>query len=289
MVNVYDLWFSNLQISNMNKIKLLNKFENSQNIWNLKKEELDKIDISEKILNEISDYNKKINLEKYINYIEKKQIKLISFKSKEYPNILKNIIGFPAYLYIRGNIENLYDDNLAIVGSRTATEYGKYVARKIAKEVADKNVNIVSGLAIGIDKYAHLGALDSKYGKTIAILGTGVSDEEIYPYQNKKVFERILENNGTVVSEFKLGTKPEKYNFPLRNRIISGLSKKLLVIEAKEKSGSLITVDYALEQGKDVFVVPGNITSNNSIGTNKLIKEGASIFTNVDDLFCLKF
>ena len=107
----------------------------------------------------------------------------------------------------------------------------------------------------------------------------------MYPFQNKKVFERILESGGTVVSEFKLGTKPEKYNFPLRNRIISGLSKKIIVVEARENSGSLITVDYALEQGKDVFAVPGNITSKNSVGTNKLIEEGAFIFSNVNDLF----
>lgn len=256
MINIYDLWFSNLQISNLCKIKLLDKFENSKNLWNIKKEELLKNNITSKALEEIFDVKKKLNLEKYINYIEKKNIKLISFKSEEYPNILKNINDFPAYLYIRGNIDNIYDDNVSIVGSRTASEYGKYVARKIAKEIADKNVNVVSGLATGIDKFAHLGALDSKIGKTIAVLGTGVSDEEIYPFENKKLFERILENNGTIISEFKLGTKPEKYNFPLRNRIISGLSKKVIVVEAKEKSGSLITADYALEQGKDVFAVP---------------------------------
>lgn len=195
MIDIYDLWFSNLKIGNSNKIKLLNKYENSKNIWNLKEENLKENNISKNVLEEILDYKKRINLEKYIDYIENKKIKLISFKSKEYPNILKNIINFPAYLYVRGNINNLYEDCVAIVGSRIATEYGKYISRKISKEIADKNVNVVSGLAIGIDKYAHLGALDSKIGKTIAVLGTGIADEEIYPYENKKIFERILENN----------------------------------------------------------------------------------------------
>ena len=143
-------------------------------------------------------------------------------------------------------------------------------------------------MALGVDKYAHLGALDSKLGKTIAVLGTGIGDNDVYPFENKKVFERILENNGTIISEFKLGTKPEKYNFPMRNRIISGLSKKIIVVEAKENSGSLITVNYALEQGKDIFAVPGNITSLNSSGTNKLIAEGAQIFTGINEIFLLE-
>lgn len=115
--------------------------------------------------------------------------------------------------------------------------------------------------------------------------GTGVSDNEIYPYQNKKIFERILENNGTIISEFKIGTKPEKYHFPLRNRIISGLSSKVIIVEAEENSGSLITAYHALEQGKDIYAVPGNITSKNSVGTNKLIEEGAYLFKSINDLF----
>lgn len=137
-----------------------------------------------------------------------------------------------------------------------ATNMGKSIARKIGKELADRNINVISGLAIGIDKYAHLGALDSKAGKTIAVLGSGIADEDIYPYQNYRVFERIIENGGTIVSEFCIGDKPESVHFPARNRIISGLSDKIIVVEAKKKSGSLITANWALEQGKDVFAVP---------------------------------
>lgn len=287
MINLYDIWFSNLEISNSVKLKLLEKLKCVENIWNMEQKKLIEFGFKEKSINKILDNKYKLNLEKYANYMEKNKINLILCNSEKYPTILKCIDNKPAFLYVRGNIENLYDDCIAIVGSRNASEYGKKVSRKIAKEIADRNVNVVSGLAIGIDKYAHLGALESNIGKTIAVLGTGVMDNDIYPLQNKKIFERILEKEGTIVSEFKLGTKPEKYNFPLRNRIISGLSKKVIVVEASENSGSLITVNYALEQGKEVFAVPGNITSNTSIGTNKLIFEGANIFRNINDIFYL--
>lgn len=284
IVDIYEVWFSNLKISNKEKIRILNLYKPNK-IWNMKENELKQLGIKESNVIEILKEANKINLKKYLNYIENNNIKLIYFYDNRYPQKLKNIENFPVFIYVRGNIENLYEDNIAIVGSRKATYYGLDITRKIAKALADKNVNIVSGLALGIDKYAHLGALDSKIGKTIAVIGTGISDSEIYPFENKRIFERILENNGTIVSEFKIGTKPEKYNFPLRNRIISGLSEKIIVVEAKEKSGSLITVDYALEQGKDVYAIPGNITSENSKGTNNLIKEGAYIFTRLEDIF----
>lgn len=277
MNNFYDVWFSYIDLSNNIKLKLLEKYSLKE-IFDIS------FECDKKMENKILNY-KRLNLDKYFNYLEKYNIQVISFKDKRYPDLLKNIENKPSYLYIRGNLENLYSDNVAIIGSRNATEYGKKVARKISKELADKNINIVSGLALGIDKYAHLGALDSIIGKTIAVLGTGVSDDEIYPFQNKKIFERILENDGTIISELRLGTKPEKFNFPLRNRIISGISKKVIVVEATENSGSLITANYALEQGKDIYAVPGNITSKNSIGTNKLIEDGAYIFKSIQDIF----
>jgi len=162
-----------------------------------------------------------------------------------------------------------------IVGCRIATKFGQTMARVIGRELANKNINIISGLAVGIDKYAHLGALDSEIGKTVAVLGTGVDDNDIYPYQNLRVFERILEQGGAIVSEYCIGAKPERKHFPARNRIISGLSDGVLVTEARKNSGTNITVDFALEQGKDVFVIPGNIYSKTSDGTNFLITEGA--------------
>lgn len=286
MNNFYDVWFSTIDLSNNVKLKILEKYSSNQ-IFELNEKNLKELKFKENIIAKILNSNKS-KLDRYFYYLEKYNIKVVCFKDKEYPKSLINIDNMPAFIYIRGNINNLYDDIVAIVGSRNASSYGKYVARNIAKELADKNINIISGLAIGIDKYAHLGCLESRLGKTIAVLGTGVSDYEVYPLQNKKVFERILENNGTIVSEFKLGTKPEKYNFPLRNRIISGLSNKIIVVEAEEHSGSLITADYGLEQGKDIFAVPGNITSKNSLGTNKLIEEGAYIFKNVNDIFDMR-
>lgn len=284
IANLYDIWFSNLKISNKEKIEIL-KLYKPEKIWNMDKEELEKLNLKYKAILEILDDKNKRNLERYFNYIEKNNINLIYFYDEKYPSKLKNILNFPAYIYVRGNLENLYADNVAIIGSRNASQYGRNIAKKVAKDLADKNINIVSGLAIGIDKYAHLGALESKIGKTIAVVATGVSDFEIYPYENKKVFERILESGGTIVSEFRIGTKPEKYHFPLRNRIISALSEKIIVVEAKENSGSLITVEYALEQGKDVYAVPGDITSENSLGTNNLIKEGAYLFNKIEDIF----
>lgn len=285
MIDEYEVWLSNINISNKRKIELLKKFRTAKKIWNLDKKSLEKLDLKESEINNILENEEKRNLEKYVNYMVKHNILLVSCFSEKYPDSLKFIDNRPVFLYIRGNIENLYEDCIAIVGSRNASIYGRNVARKIAKELADRNINIVSGLAAGIDKFAHLGALESKTGKTIAVLGTGISDNEIYPFENKKLFENILESKGTIISEFKLGTKPLKYNFPLRNRIISGLSTKLIVVEAAKNSGSLITADFALEQGKDIYAVPGNITSENSVGTNELIKQGAYLFNKIDDLF----
>lgn len=285
MIDEYEVWLSNINISNKRKIELLKKFRTAKKIWNLDKKSLEKLDLKESEINNILENEEKRNLEKYVNYMVKHNILLVSCFSEKYPDSLKFIDNRPVFLYIRGNIENLYEDCIAIVGSRNASIYGRNVARKIAKELADRNINIVSGLAAGIDKFAHLGALESKTGKTIAVLGTGISDNEIYPFENKKLFENILESKGTIISEFKLGTKPLKYNFPLRNRIISGLSKKLIVVEAAQNSGSLITADFALEQGKDIYAVPGNITSENSVGTNELIKQRAYLFNKIDDLF----
>lgn len=213
-------------------------------------------------------------------------IKLLKYNEKDYPEKLKNIKDFPLYLYVRGKVENLYKNNaIAIVGARKASDYGKKVSRKFAYEICERNINVVSGLAIGIDKQAHLGALDNKNGKTIAVLATSVLENEIYPLENLKVFERILEEDGTILSEYSFGSKLEKYKFIERNRIISGISSKIIVIEAGKNSGSLITADFALEQGKDIFVVPGNINLENFVGSNNLIKEGAFLLNNINDLF----
>ncbi len=217
--------------------------------------------------------------------MERENIIILSNIDKDFPKKLLNIKDCPVQIYCKGNLEKLYDDNIAIIGSRKASNYGKCISRKIAKDFASLDINVVSGLAIGIDKFAHLGALDVSGGKTIAVLGNGLNEDVFYPRENLKVYERIVSEGGILVSEYPYYERPYSYHFPERNRIISGLSDKIIVVEASLKSGTLITVDFALEQGKDVYAVPGNIDNFNSTGTNKLIQEGAIPFLSINDVF----
>lgn len=210
------------------------------------------------------------------------QIEEISFTSEKYPKQLREIYNPPKRIYVIGNIEILNNVGIAIVGSRNATEYGKKVALKLSEDLSKRKIVIISGLAKGIDSYAHIGTLNVQNGKTIAILGSGI--KEIYPKENIELARRIIKNGGCIISEYPPNDKPNKMNFPERNRIISGLSKGVVIVEASEKSGALITADFALEQGRDVFAVPGDIYSNTSIGTNKLIGQGAKLVITVEDI-----
>lgn len=192
-------------------------------------------------------------------------------------------------LYIIGNKKILNNKGIAIVGTRNCTKYGENISFKFSKELSQKGFNIISGLALGIDTYAHLGNVQSNLnnknnikGKTIAVLGCGI--DELYPRQNKILAKQILKTGGCIISEYPNGIKPNKANFPQRNRIISGLADAVIIVEAGERSGAIITANLALEQGKEIFAVPGDITKNQSIGTNKLIKDGAYIITDVDDI-----
>lgn len=208
-------------------------------------------------------------------------MKIIYQAQNEYPEKLNNIYSSPARLYLVGDESILNKPSVAIIGCRDASDYGKKVAFNFAYELAKEGFVVISGLAREIDTYAHLGAVKAG-GKTIAVLGSGL--KHIYPSENKKLCNEIVKNSGAIITEYEPHTKPLPMNFPSRNRIISGLSNGVLVVEAKQKSGTLITVDYALEQGKDVFVIPGNITSINSYGTNELIKQGAKLVTNTKEI-----
>lgn len=202
--------------------------------------------------------------------------------SKFYPDRLKNIECPPKKLYCLGNMDLLnYKSTLAIIGSRNYSDYGKRATKEFTEGLAKNDICIVSGLAKGIDAFAHSGCLNVS-GKTIAVLGSGL--DVIYPKENTQLYHDIIAKDGLIISEYPLGTKPEKQHFPARNRIISGLSDGVLVIEARKNSGTNITVDFALEQGKDVFVIPGNIYSKTSDGTNFLIKEGAIPVTSYEDV-----
>ncbi len=278
----YWIWLSIIKnLGSKRKLKLLNLYKNPEEIYKLTKEELMNINgIGETTANEIIiSKNEKI-LNYHIKYMKENNIKIININEREYPQALKEIYDPPISLYVKGNIEKLNNKNIGIVGCRECTTYGKKSAEYFAYNLSKQNINIVSGLAKGIDSYAHLGSLNN--GNTIAVLGNGL--DMIYPKENLELANEIVKRGGTIISEYPCGTKPDKMNFPARNRIISGISSGIIVIEAKEKSGTLITVDFALEQGREVFVVPGNINSINSVGTNDLIKQGARLVTTYEDI-----
>lgn len=279
----YWIWFSRIEnLTPKTQLELLKQFKNPANLWNKKEEDLIKQKINEKLAKRICEQKYKKDLDKYLEYMQKNAIELINIYSQEYPENLKNIYDPPAFLYIKGNKEILNQKSISIVGCRNCTIYGKNTAMKLAYNLSNNNINIVSGLARGIDAYSHIGCLKGK-AKTIAVVGCGL--DRVYPEENRWIYNKIIENDGAIISEHVIGTKPLAQNFPRRNRIISALSKALIVVEAKEKSGTLITVDFALEQGKDIYVVPGNIDSRNSVGTNELIKQGARVLTKIDDIF----
>ena len=264
------------------KQKLLKHFKDIEKIYNATKEELMQTEgIGEKTSEIILSTSIKQNLGKHIEYMEKHNIDIVSIQDAEYPEILKEIYDAPISLYVRGNKNILNELSVAIIGCRECTEYGRNITKNLSYNIAKNKINIVSGLAKGIDGIAHQGALFAG-GKTVAVLGNGL--DTIYPKENEHLALEILQKGGAIISEYPLGTKPEKQNFPERNRIVSGMSKGIIVVEAKEKSGTLITVDFALEQGRDVFVVPGNINSEASIGTNDLIKQGAKLITSYKDV-----
>ena len=211
------------------------------------------------------------------------KIEIIKKSSRDYPKILKEIPDAPKQLYVRGSLPKDHTLNFAIVGTRAASDYGRTLAFKIAKELAELGFNIISGLALGIDTQAHLGALEGK-GKTTAVMGSAIDNNSIYPSENLNLVKKIISSGGAVISEYEPGTKSEIWFFPERNRIIAGLSQGVLVVEAPEKSGALITARLALEQNREVFAIPGSIFSKNSYGTNYLIKSGAKMVTAVDDI-----
>lgn len=207
------------------------------------------------------------------------KIKKISFESELYPEQLRSIDEPPQLLYVLGNEKILNGKNLSIVGSRNASEYGKNIAKQFSKNISKYGINIVSGMAKGIDSIAHLGAIEEKKN-TIAVLGSGFN----YIFPDKTVFEKILENGGTVITEYEPNTKVFANGFRKRNRIIAGLSIGTLVVEAKEKSGTSITAKYTQQYGRKLFCIPHTIEDKHGVGTNRLIKNGAILVTDINDI-----
>ncbi|MBI5700733.1 DNA-protecting protein DprA [Candidatus Saganbacteria bacterium] len=208
------------------------------------------------------------------------EFSLIGLDDDNFPKLLKEIHDPPKKLYLKGNLLPQDERSIAIVGTRKPSHYGLSIAKRFAYELSNLGITIVSGLAVGIDTTAHNGALEAK-GRTIAVLGTGIS--VIYPYENKELYQKIIES-GAVVSELQVDQKPANWTFPRRNRIISGLSLGTIVIEGGYKSGAMITAKLALDQGREVFAVPGNIESELSKGPHWLIKQGAKLVENIDDI-----
>lgn len=233
-------------------------------------------DIIDKIMS-----SKKVDLELELKKLEENRVKVLFIQDEEYPESLKNIGTPPLFLYYKGNIELLKRFIIGVVGTRNATCYGKVACENFTKGLVEADVVTLSGLALGIDAICHKKTLAEK-GKTIAIVGSGL--DVIYPKENRCLWEEIA-RDGLLISEYPLGTQPQQYHFPMRNRIIAGISSGILVVESKEKGGSLITANIAVEEGKDVFAVPGGIFSDFSQGCNNLIKNSqAKLVVKVEDI-----
>ena len=277
----YWVWLSSLPGIGARRFKqLVDYFGSPQGVWNANQNRLREIRGLERLIPVIVDKKFKENLTIRMHRINELGIKLLRIIDEDYPENLKNIYDPPPLLYIRGRLEAADKKAVAIVGSRKATGYGKDMAKELACGLALRGITVISGMARGIDTCAHEGALEVG-GRTVAVLGCGV--DIAYPPENRNLACNILKS-GAVISEFAVGMGPMPANFPARNRIISGLSMGTVVIEAGEKSGSLITAEFALEQGREVFAVPGNAKEQESKGANKLIKEGAKMVTCVEDI-----
>jgi len=275
------IWLNSLNIGNKNIEKIMEQVPQLMDFWNLSTHEIYNLkDIKPNIKDKIIQNRNEDYFNRLFIAIDKHNIDITTIFDKDYPNRLNYIYDSPKVLYRKGKFSNKDELSMAIVGSRKATSYGKWATEKFVKELVKLDVTIVSGLALGIDGIAHRAALEEG-GRTIGVLGNGL--DTIYPKKNKDIYENIPQN-GAIITEYFLGVPPLAYNFPQRNRIISGISLGVIVIEAKEKSGSLITANHALEQGKEVFALPGNINSIFSKGTNKLIKDGAKLIMDIDDI-----
>ena len=231
-------------------------------------------------LAELASARRVVEPERQLEELRRRGIRILHVEHREYPRLLTEASGRPTVLYIRGRLAPADDRSVGIVGTRRSTSYGKSVTERISEELAAAGVTVVSGLARGIDAVAHHVALESG-GRTVAVLGSGV--DVIYPAEHRRLVERILEN-GAVISEQPPGAKPDAPNFPARNRIISGMSLGVVVIEAPARSGALITANFAADQGRDVFVVPGNVGNATSAGTNQLLRDGARIVRDGADI-----
>lgn len=262
--------------------KLRDKFPSMKEAFFASTHELSQAGIDNNLANQFVAERAYIDPEKEAGLLDFHGIKAVTIAEWDYPEALKEIHDPPAVLFYRGKIPQA-TKSIAVVGSRKCTHYGQQIVKDLVEPLAANGVNIVSGLALGIDALAHQAALEVG-GQTVAVLGSGLDEANIYPTRNRYIAKQIYAGQGAVISEFPIGTHPLAQNFPQRNRIIAGLSQGTLIIEAAAKSGSLITARLAMESGRDVFAVPGPINSPLSEGPNNLIKMGAIPVTGVEDI-----
>jgi DNA processing protein len=255
-------------------------FGKLENAWKSGRGELTRAGLDNNTIKLIETCRPQIDLYSEMEKLEKSGIKAISFHDAEYPSRLKEIYDYPPLIYVKGEISSPDEWSIAVVGTRRATVYGRQVTEEIVSELSKSNITVVSGLARGIDTVAHNSALKSG-GRTIAIFACGL--DTVYPAENANLARSIV-NQGALISEYPLGAKPKPDNFPRRNRIMSGMSLGVLVVEADESSGAIITAHMALEQNREVFAIPGSILSPMSRGTNSLIQEGAKLVRNYTDI-----
>ncbi len=262
-------------------LKLREYFGTAEKAWHAGEKELARVEgIGSIIASQIVNGRQRIDVNNELIKIRQHNISVLTLGDEAYPALLREIYNPPMVMYVWGTIHKEDEKAVAMVGSRRATSYGRDMAVKIADEFVKSEITVVSGMAAGIDSCAHWAAIKGG-GRTLAVLGCGL--DVVYPPQNRELMQEIA-SNGAVLSEFPLGTKPEARHFPRRNRVISGLSLGTVVIEAAQKSGSLITADFALEQGREVLAVPGSVHSKNSKGTHALIKQGAKLIENAADV-----
>jgi DNA processing protein len=259
---------------------LLDAFGNAEAAWNASPQALLEAGLSRKIVESFQRVRKSVSLEQVWQRLQSLDVQVLTWEDEGFPCHLKEIDQPPPVLYIRGTLTPEDEWAVAIVGTRRVTAYGRQVAEDVATALARNGVTIVSGLARGVDSIAHQAALNAG-GRTLAVLGNGI--DLVYPPENRRLAAQITEH-GALVSDYALGTPPDGVNFPPRNRIISGLAMAVIVVEAGQTSGALITASFAAEQGRDVFAVPGNINAPQSQGTNRLIRDGAQPLLNPQDV-----
>ncbi len=260
---------------------LLGAFGSLESAWKASDYELSRLGIDSRTLQSFNETRNNFDLDGYTQRVEEGGVSVLTWEDEAYPELLREIPAAPPLIFVRGGFEPVDRWSVAVVGTRRLTAYGRQVTRDLVAGLVRNGVTVISGLARGIDAVAHRTALEEG-GRTIAVMACGI--DKIYPPEHRDLAREIIDGHGAIISDYPFGSEPESAHFPARNRLISGLSLGVLVIEAGEKSGALITSRFALEQNREVFAVPGNINSPASIGTNRLIQQGGKLVTRVEDI-----